>query len=289
MYKSFFGLKKLPFTLTPNTDFYYGLPPHQEAMVVLKVALESGEGFIKVTGEVGTGKTLLLRKIMNSDIVDGYEIAYLPNPYLALAKELNVSLTASDEISVTDAINHRLIELNRSGKKVMVLIDEAQDLPDETLEAIRLFGNLETESTKLVQIVLFGQPELDLRLAQDEFRQLRQRITFSYRLRSLTFDETRSYINYRLKVAGYQGSPLFSDKSMKKLWKGSRGIPRLINVLAHKSLMLAYGRGQYVVKPDAVRLAVNDTEDAVIKRKGVNVLLILAALMVITVAALMVQ
>lgn len=296
MYESFFGLKELPFTLTPNTDFYYGLPPHQEAMVVLKVALESGEGFIKVTGEVGTGKTLLLRKIMNSDIVDGYEIAYLPNPYLtasemrlALAKELNVSLTASDEISVTDAINHRLIELNRSGKKVMVLIDEAQDLPDETLEAIRLFGNLETESTKLVQIVLFGQPELDLRLAQDEFRQLRQRITFSYRLRSLTFDETRSYINYRLKVAGYQGSPLFSDKSMKKLWKGSRGIPRLINVLAHKSLMLAYGRGQYVVKPDAVRLAVNDTEDAVIKRRGVNVLLILAALMVITVAALMVQ
>ena len=296
MYESFFGLKELPFTLTPNTDFYYGLPPHQEAMVVLKVALESGEGFIKVTGEVGTGKTLLLRKIMNSDIVDGYEIAYLPNPYLtppemrqALEKELNVSLTASDEISETDAINHRLIELNRSGKKVMVLIDEAQDLPDETLEAIRLFGNLETESTKLVQIVLFGQPELDLRLAQDEFRQLRQRITFSYRLRSLTFDETRSYINYRLKVAGYQGSPLFSDKSMKKLWKGSRGIPRLINVLAHKSLMLAYGRGQYVVKPDAVRLAVNDTEDAVIKRRGVNVLLILAALMVITVAALMVQ
>ena len=286
MYESFFGLKELPFTLTPNTDFYYGLPPHQEAMVVLKVALESGEGFIKVTGEVGTGKTLLLRKIMNSDIVDGYEIAYLPNPYLTA---LNVSLTASDEISVTDAINHRLIELNRSGKKVMVLIDEAQDLPDETLEAIRLFGNLETESTKLVQIVLFGQPELDLRLAQDEFRQLRQRITFSYRLRSLTFDETRSYINYRLKVAGYQGSPLFSDKSMKKLWKGSRGIPRLINVLAHKSLMLAYGRGQYVVKPDAVRLAVNDTEDAVIKRRGVNVLLILAALMVITVAALMVQ
>ena len=277
MYESFFGLKELPFTLTPNTDFYYGLPPHQEAMVVLKVALESGEGFIKVTGEVGTGKTLLLRKIMNSEM------------RLALAKELNVSLTASDEISVTDAINHRLIELNRSGKKVMVLIDEAQDLPDETLEAIRLFGNLETESTKLVQIVLFGQPELDLRLAQDEFRQLRQRITFSYRLRSLTFDETRSYINYRLKVAGYQGSPLFSDKSMKKLWKGSRGIPRLINVLAHKSLMLAYGRGQYVVKPDAVRLAVNDTEDAVIKRKGVNVLLILAVLMVITVAALMVQ
>ena len=296
MYKSFFGLKELPFTLTPNTDFYYGLPPHQEAIVVLEVALKSGEGFIKITGEVGTGKTLLLRKIMNSDIVDGYEIAYLPNPYLtapemrlALAKELNVSLTASDEISVTDAINHRLIELNRSGKKVMVLIDEAQDLPDETLEAIRLFGNLETESTKLVQIVLFGQPELDLRLAQEEFRQLRQRITFSYRLRSLTFDETKSYINYRLKVAGYQGSPLFSDKSMKKLWKGSRGIPRLINVLAHKSLMLAYGRGQYVVKPDAVRLAVNDTEDAVIKRKGVNVLLILAALMVITVAALMVQ
>ena len=233
MYKSFFGLKELPFTLTPNTDFYYGLPPHQEAIVVLEVALKSGEGFIKITGEVGTGKTLLLRKIMNSGIVENYEVAYLPNPYLtapemrlALARELSVDLKASDEISVTDAINHRLIELNHQGKKVMVLIDEAQDLPEETLEAIRLFGNLETESAKLVQIVLFGQPELDYRLSDEKFRQLRQRITFSYRLRSLTFDETRAYINYRMNIAGYQGGAVFTEGALKKLWKGSRGIPR---------------------------------------------------------------
>lgn len=269
MYKSFFRLKELPFTLTPNTDFYYGLPPHQEALVVLQVALQSGEGFIKITGEVGTGKTLLLRKIMNSELAENYEIAYLPNPYLtasemrlALAKELSIEIRDNDEISVTDAINHRLIELNQQGRNVVVLIDESQDLPDETLEAIRLFGNLETESSKLVQIVLFGQPELDIRLRSDDFRQLRQRISFSYRLRSLSFDETRAYINYRLKTAGYEGVPLFTDRAIRSLWKGSRGIPRLINVLAHKCLMLAYGQGTIKIRPKIVRMAIFDTEDA---------------------------
>lgn len=293
MYKSFFGLKELPFTLTPNTDFYYGLPPHQEAMVVLEVALKSGEGFIKITGEVGTGKTLLLRKIMNSEQVAGYEIAYLPNPYLtasemrlALAKELQVDLKANDEISVTDAINHRLIELNQQGKQVMVLIDEAQDLPDETLEAIRLFGNLETESAKLVQIVLFGQPELDYRLNQDRFRQLRQRISFSYRLRPLTLDETSAYIAYRLKVAGLTGANLFTEKALKTLWQGSRGIPRLINVLAHKSLMLAYGKGQGTIKPNIVKLAILDTEDATSQNVGKMILGILLAIMVLMIITL---
>ena len=296
MYKSFFGLKELPFTLTPNTDFYYGLPPHQEAIVVLEVALKSGEGFIKITGEVGTGKTLLLRKIMNSGIVENYEVAYLPNPYLtapemrlALARELSVDLKESDEISVTDAINHRLIELNQQGKKVMVLIDEAQDLPEETLEAIRLFGNLETESAKLVQIVLFGQPELDFRLSDEKFRQLRQRITFSYRLRSLTFDETRAYINYRMNIAGYQGGAVFTEGSLKKLWKGSRGIPRLINVLAHKCLMLAYGRGQYKVKSDVVKMAVNDTEDATKSNSAARTLCVLFFLIIVVIVTLFFQ
>lgn len=269
MYKSFFGLKELPFSLTPNTDFYYGLPPHQEALSVLQVALDSGEGFIKVTGEVGTGKTLVLRKIMNSDWAEKFVIAYLPNPYLtatemrvALAKELNIDVQGSTELSITDQINHRLIEINKQEKKVVVLIDEAQDLPDETLEAIRLFGNLETEHDKLVQIVLFGQPELDHRLSTDKFRQLRQRIAFSYKLRPLTKEETKAYINYRLKIAGYEGSNIFTNKSISVLWLHSRGIPRLMNILAHKSLMLAYGRGLSIIKPKYVKMAAMDTEDA---------------------------
>ncbi len=270
MYETFFGLKEMPFALTPNTQYYYGLPPHQEALQVLQTALESGEGFIKVTGEVGTGKTLVLRMLMNAEWSWQFEIAYLPNPYLtaaemraALALELGLKdLASRDELAVTDAVNRRLIELHKEGRRVMVLVDEAQDLPDETMEAIRLFGNLETESEKLIQIVLFGQPELDQRLAQEHFRQLRQRITFSYCLRPLTLPETRAYVEYRLKIAGYQGYPLFTPSAMKRLWRSSRGIPRLINVLAHKSLMLAYGRGSAKIKSSMVRIAARDTPDA---------------------------
>ncbi len=291
MYKAFFGLKEAPFALTPNTSYYYGLPPHQEALQVLQTALESGEGFIKVTGEVGTGKTLVLRKLMNADWSWQFEIAYLPNPYLtasemrvALAKELGLDdFSANDELSVTDAINRRLIELNGEGRHVVMLVDEAQDLPDETLEAIRLFGNLETESAKLIQIVLFGQPELDYRLSLDHFRQLRQRISFSYSLRALNFDETSAYISYRLKVAGYNGYPLFTKSALKKLWKASRGIPRLINILAHKGLMLAYGKGISKIKASMIKEAIADTPDAQLN-KGVGKTLVLMFLLLIVVA-----
>jgi MSHA biogenesis protein MshM len=291
MYESFFGLKEPPFALTPNTGFYYGLPPHQEALQVLKTALEEGEGFIKVTGEVGTGKTLVLRKLMNADWSWNFEIAYLPNPYLtasemrvSLARELGIeNLSDGGELSVTDAINRRLIEIHREGRRVMVLIDEAQDLPDETMEAIRLFGNLETESEKLIQIVLFGQPELDQRLNQDKFRQFRQRISFSYSLRPLNFPETEAYIQYRLKVAGYEGYQLFTKGAVKKLWKASRGVPRLINVLAHKSLMLAYGSGSLRIKRGMVKYAVLDTPDATGYRSGSSTVLLSILLILIAV------
>ncbi|MGN1356432.1 MAG: ExeA family protein [Succinivibrionaceae bacterium] len=283
MYESFFGLREQPFALTPNTSFYYGLPPHQEALEVLRVAIENGEGFIKVTGEVGTGKTLVLRKIMNSELASDCEIAYLPNPYLS-ASELRVALVReleipdvqdNDELSVTDAIHCHLIEAHRRGKKVLVLIDEAQDLPDETLEAIRLFGNLETESEKLLQIVLFGQPELDERLSQKKFRQLRQRITFSYELRPLNLMETSAYINYRLHASGYSGAPLFTGGAISCIWKASRGIPRLINVLCHKSLMLAYGSGVLRIKKKTVRYAIEDTPDARYRSSKVPVVLLM--------------
>lgn len=293
MYESFFGLKEQPFSLTPNTSFYYGLPPHQEALDVLRVALEGGEGFIKVTGEVGTGKTLVLRKIMNSELAENYEIAYLPNPYLtssemrvALVRELEIpDVNGTDELSVTDAIHRHLIELHKKGKKVIVLIDEAQDLPDETLEAIRLFGNLETESEKLVQIVLLGQPELDQRLSKNQFRQLRQRITFSYKLRSLNLGETSAYIHYRLRVAGYEGSPIFSDGAIKRIWIASRGVPRLINILSHKCLMLAYGKGVYFIKKKIVKYAILDTPDASSRKSKhlINWLIVIVLLLVVIV------
>ncbi len=268
MYLAHFGLRAAPFGLTPNTEFYFGLPPHEEALEVLRVALTQGEGFIKVTGEVGTGKTLLLRKLLG-ELGANHQVAYLPNPYLnpdelrqALALELGIGVSAQDLV-VTDAIQRRLIELRQAGRPVILLLDEAQAIPDTTLEAIRLFGNLETESSKLLQVVLFGQPELDRRLAEPGLRQLRQRITFSYRLRPLLLDETRAYLEYRLQVSGYLGAPLFSPRALARLWRAGRGIPRLINILAHKSLMLAYGRGERLVRPQHVRIAMTDTDDVI--------------------------
>ncbi|MGY3899664.1 AAA family ATPase [Aeromonas veronii] len=271
MYLTHFGLQEAPFSLTPNTGFYYGLPPHEEALQVLNWALAQGEGFIKVTGEVGTGKTLLCRKLLSElgSEARPVRLAWLPNPHLtpaelriALALELGLAVRDQSELDLTDRIHRHLISLHQQGCRVVVLIDEAQALPDETLEAIRLFGNLETESSKLLQIVLFGQPELDARLAKPHLRQLRQRIGFSYCLRPLRFDETRAYLEHRLQVSGYRGAPLFAGRAMRLLWRASRGIPRLINILAQKCLMLAYGQGVRQVDSRLVRLAIRDTDDA---------------------------
>ncbi|AGM42170.1 MSHA fimbrial biogenesis protein MshM [Aeromonas hydrophila] len=271
MYLNHFGLQEAPFGLTPNTGFYYGLPPHEEALQVLNWALAQGEGFIKVTGEVGTGKTLLCRKLLSElgSEERPVRLAWLPNPHLnpaelriALALELGLAVRDQSELDLTDRIHRHLIALHRQGSRVVVLIDEAQALPDETLEAIRLFGNLETESSKLLQIVLFGQPELDTRLAKPHLRQLRQRIGFSYCLRPLRFDETRAYLEHRLQISGYRGAPLFGGRALRQLWRASRGIPRLINILAQKCLMLAYGQGARQIDSRLVRLAVRDTDDA---------------------------
>ena len=271
MYLNHFGLQEAPFGLTPNTGFYYGLPPHEEALQVLNWALAQGEGFIKVTGEVGTGKTLLCRKLLSElgSEERPVRLAWLPNPHLnpaelriALALELGLAVRDQSELDLTDRIHRHLIALHQQGSRVVVLIDEAQALPDETLEAIRLFGNLETESSKLLQIVLFGQPELDARLAKPHLRQLRQRIGFSYCLRALRFDETRAYLEHRLQISGYRGAPLFGGRALRQLWRASRGIPRLINILAQKCLMLAYGQGARQIDSRLVRLAVRDTDDA---------------------------
>ena len=267
MYKAHFGLTEVPFGLTPNTQFYHPLVPHFEALQVLTTALAAGEGFIKVTGEVGTGKTLICRKLLN-ELGDNYVIAYLPNPYLtpteiraAIASEL--SLDASlDQHQLTEALNHRLIALSAADKQVVLLIDEAQVLPHETLEALRLISNLETESKKLLQVVLFGQPELDTRLQQDNLRQLRQRITFSYQLRPLLANETSSYVEHRLTVSGYRGAPLFEVKALRLLHQASGGIPRIINILAHKCLMLSYGENVRNINTKLVTLAIQDTESA---------------------------
>ncbi|MFB2800876.1 ExeA family protein [Shewanella seohaensis] len=269
MYLKHFGLSQTPFSLTPNTGFFFGLSPHVEALQVLQTALQTGEGFIKVTGEVGTGKTLICRKLIN-ELPQGFYCAYLPNPYLtpaelrwAVANELGLKYTSEiDQQQLTGLIQQQLLALSAHGHAIVLVLDEAQALPDESLEALRLFTNLETESRKLLQVVLFGQPELDERLKRQAFRQLRQRITFSYSLRPLTWDETDAYIRYRLAVAGYAGQALFGPKLTRKIAEASRGIPRLINILAHKALMLSFGEGATQVRMAHIKGAIQDTEDA---------------------------
>jgi MSHA biogenesis protein MshM len=277
MYLYHFGLTELPFTLTPNTNFFLALEPHNEALAVLMTALKTGEGFIKVIGEVGTGKTLLCRKLLN-EIPEHFVTAYIPNPYLnpdelrrAVALELGVKQAQRMSAQLlTQRIQNRLMELHSKGHSVVLILDEAQALPAESLEALRLFTNLETETRKLLQVVLFAQPELDQRLAQTEFRQLRQRITFSYQLRAMNSNEVQQYIQHRMQVAGYKGATLFSASICKKITKASQGIPRIVNVLCHKMLMLSYGQGHYQMTKKQLNAAVKDTESIASKTAHVS-------------------
>lgn len=291
MYLYHFGLRELPFTLTPNTDFFLGLEPHHEALAVLMTALKTGEGFIKVVGEVGTGKTLLCRKLLN-EIPEHFVTAYIPNPYLnpdelrrAVAVELGVKQAQRMSAQLlTQRIQNRLLELHASGHSVVLILDEAQALPAESLEALRLFTNLETEKRKLLQVVLFAQPELDERLNEKQFRQLRQRITFSYKLRAMNANEVKHYIQHRMQVAGYKGATLFSQQLCKKITQVSQGIPRLVNILCHKMLMLSYGQGQYQMTAKHLSAAIADTEGIVSKPISKQLVLLGSALIIIVIA-----
>lgn len=266
MYQSHFGLRELPFGITPDTSFFFACSNYQEALNTLLVATKNGEGFIKITGEVGIGKTLLCRKFM-ATLDQDFVTAYIPNPFLeprtlmlALADELEVPLEKEvDQHQLLKSINQRLLVLAREGKHVVLCLDEAQAMPIESLEALRLLTNLETEKRKLLQIVMFGQPELDRKLQQEAIRQLNQRITFHYHLGPVTRDDLEFYVAHRLSIAGYTGSRLFNRDAIRALHAASGGIPRLVNILAHKSLMLVYGEGRQQVSARHVRVAANDT------------------------------
>ncbi len=266
MYKAHFGLREAPFGITPDTSFFFACSNYQEALNTLLIAAKNGEGFIKITGEVGIGKTLLCRKFM-ATLDKSFVTAYIPNPYLeprtlmmALADELEIQLDKDvDQHQLLKSINHRLLVLAREGKRVVLCLDEAQAMPVESLEALRLLTNLETEKRKLLQIVMFGQPELDKKLQQEVIRQLNQRITFHYHLGPLTRDDLEFYVSHRLSVAGYSGSRLFDRSAIRALYSASGGIPRLANILAHKSLMLGFGEGKQQINARHVRAAAADT------------------------------
>ena len=270
MYARHFGLTEAPFTLTPDTRFCYIHDSYQIALNTLLVAIRSGEGFTKVVGEVGTGKTLLCRMLLNA-LGRDYIVAYIPNPYLepmtlllAIADELGIGYdNTTNQHQLLKSLTRYLVKCyGQHRQTVVVCLDEAQAMPVETLEALRLLSNLETQQRKLIQLVLFGQPELDEKLSRRSIRQLRQRITFSYTLPALDVEGVENYLCHRLNIAGHRGSPLFSQRAARHIHRASGGIPRLVNILAHKSLMAAYGQGDRQIDGRHVRLAVRDTDMA---------------------------
>ncbi len=267
MYENHFLLQQKPFTLTPNTEFFFNQKSHRNALNTLLLALRHSEGFIKIVGEVGTGKTLLCRKLL-SMLGDDFITAYIPNPYLTpdelkgfLAEEIGLSVTERQaSYQILSDIYRRLIQLAKKGKQVVLVIDEAQAMPIATIEALRLLTNLETETRKLLQVVLLGQPELDAMLARPELRQLNQRIVFSEYLKPLDLHSTRRYLNYRISAASGQ-KKLFSNAASFAIALASGGTPRLINILAHKAMLGAFGLGDRCITVSHVTRAIRDTSE----------------------------
>lgn len=274
MYLQHFGLRELPFSLTPNTHFFLNMASYHKAYNMLMVSLANAEGFIKIVGEVGTGKTMLCRKVLNTleEDKENYVTAYIPNPvlspkglFLAFAEELNIEIDQDvGHHRLLKAITEQLVEFSAENKQVVLFIDEAHAMPEQTLEALRLLTNIETEQVKLFQVVLFAQLELDVLLSQPSLRQLRQRITFSFEIEALDRDGVERYVVHRLATAGYNGPFLFSKRALDFLYRTSDGIPRVINILCHKALMVAFGKGERTVQIDHVKSAADDTE-------GVNI------------------
>ncbi len=287
-YLHHFGLRELPFSLTPDTAFFYPTTSAQEARNVLLVAMVNNEGIVKITGEVGTGKTMLCRKLLN-DLPADVVTAFIPNPvlepqqlYRVIATELGLSPEPQTPFTTLgEELQQHLISLRAQGKRTLVCVDEAQAMPDESLETLRLLTNLETEKHKLLHIVLFAQPELNERLQHKHLRQLHQRISFSYELSHLDAQTTAAYLTFRLGQAGYRGAPLFEPPALRLLYKASGGIPRLLNILTHKAMLAAYGEGAWEIKPAHVRASIKDTPGVALPSSLVTRILIGATLTMI--------
>ena len=267
MYYTHFGLTQPPFRITPNTEFFYGGGNRGPILEALIYAISQGEGIIKVTGEVGSGKTMLC-SMMQARLPANVESVYLANPSVspeeilhAIALELHLAPPRdAGRLEVMQMLNAHLLERHAAGKQVVVFVEESQSMPIATLEEMRLLSNLETAHSKLLQIVLFGQPELEDNLRQSEIRQLRERITHSFSLSPLTPAEVGDYLDFRLRAAGYHGPELFSPSTVHAVAKASRGLTRRINLIADKALLAAFSENTHTIKNKHVDAAVRDSE-----------------------------
>jgi MSHA biogenesis protein MshM len=267
MYYDHFGLSEPPFKITPNTDFFFSGGNRGPVLDALVYAITRGEGMVKVTGEVGSGKTMLCNMLQNR-LPENVESVYLANPSVgpeevlhAIAFELQLGLDRhADHLEVMHALQDYLLRRYAEGRRVVVFIEESQSMPLATLEEIRLLSNLETRNDKLLQIVLFGQPELDENLRRPEIRQLRDRITHSFRLQPLTIRETREYLTFRMRAAGYRGPEVFSAKVIKQIAKASSGLTRRINLVADKALLGAFSENTHTIHPRHIDAALRDSE-----------------------------
>lgn len=253
MYTQFYGLREKPFSLAPDPRFLFLSVSHREALAHLLYGIEQGEGFIAITGEVGTGKTTLCRTLLQR-LEPGAEVAFVFNPpqsglelLQAIAAELGVVAAGRDRWQLTEELNRFLLERRREGRRVLLLVDEAQNLPADALEEVRLLSNLETDTSKLLQILLIGQPELDAILDAPELRQLRQRISVRWRLRPLTAAETRRYVRHRMRIAAGAERDVFTDLALREIHRRARGIPRLVNRLCDRALLAGYAAGAHTV------------------------------------------
>jgi general secretion pathway protein A len=266
MYTAFYGLREKPFALSPDPKFLFLAESHREALAHLLYGIEQGEGFIAITGEVGTGKTTLCRTLLQRLGADT-EVAFLFNPKLsplellqAIHDELGLSGAGDSWRALGEELNRFLLDKKREGRRVLLIVDEAQNLELETLEQIRLLSNLETETSKLIQIVMLGQPELDEKLERPELRQLRQRITVRWRLAPLSAPETAEYVQHRLRIASGAERSIFSAPALRELWRRTGGVPRLVNVLCDRALLASYAAGVYEVGPERVRGAAREMD-----------------------------